>query len=48
LTAADGNDAFRIQVWEIASGLLVYDSEPGAGEYAPATTPLGGGSIFIH
>ena len=48
LTAADGSDAFRIQIWEIASGLLVYDSEPGAGEYAPATTPLGGGSIFIH
>ena len=48
LTAADGPDAFRIQIWEIATGLLVYDSEPGAGEYAPATTPLGGGSITIH
>jgi hypothetical protein len=43
----DGIDRFRIQIWD-ASGLLAYDSEPGAAEYAPAFTPLGGGSITVH
>lgn len=48
VTAVDGNDAFRIQIWELASGLLEYDSQPGDAEFAPATTLLGGGKIMIH
>jgi hypothetical protein len=48
LSAGDGPDVFRIQIWEIATGLEVYDSEPASAEYAPASTPLGGGTIFIH
>ena len=48
LTASDGTDYFRIQVWELASGTLVYDSQPGAPEFSPATTPLGGGKIMFH
>jgi predicted extracellular nuclease len=55
LSAEDGNvrlggngiDTFRIQIWD-ATGTLVYDSEPGAAEYAVPTTPLGGGSITVH
>jgi len=48
LTAMDSSDAFRIQIWELASGMLVYDNQPGEAEFAPATTPLGGGRIMIH
>ena len=48
LTVVDGSDSFRIQIWELASGTLVYDSQPGDAEFAPATTPLGSGKIMIH
>lgn len=48
LTAGDGTDTFRIQIWEVASGMLVYDNQPGEAEFAPATTPLGGGKIMFH
>jgi predicted extracellular nuclease len=43
----DGTDYFRIQIWD-ASGVLVYDSDPGSAVYAPPITPLGGGSITVH
>ena len=43
----NGIDTFRIQIWD-ASGVLVYDSEPGSAEYAVPFTPLGGGSITVH
>jgi hypothetical protein len=42
-----GIDTFRLQIWD-ASGALVYDTEPGAWEYAVPVTPLGGGSITVH
>jgi len=29
------------------SGLLIYDSQPGDAEFAPATTPLGSGKIML-
>lgn len=48
LTVADGDDYFRLQIWELASGMLVYDNQPGDAEFAPATTPLGGGKIMCH
>ncbi len=48
LTAVDGSDYFRLQIWELASGLLVYDNQRGDAEFAPAITPLGGGKIMIH
>jgi hypothetical protein len=47
LTAYDGSDAFRIQIWNPA-GVLVYDSQPGDTEFDLATTTLGGGRIQIH
>jgi PKD repeat protein len=45
--SGDGNDTFRIKIWD-STGRVVYDSEIGRGDGAPATTILGGGSIVIH
>ena len=44
----DGLDRFRIKIWDSSTGQVVYDSEIGRGDGAPATTVLGGGSIVIH
>ncbi len=44
----DGMDYVRLQILEQVSGMLVYDSQPGAIELAPPDTLLGGGSIAIH
>ncbi len=44
----DGIDYFRLQIWDAVDGTLVYDSQVGSAETAPAATPLGGGSIVIH
>ena len=46
--SGDESDAFRIKIWNKSTGVVVYDSEMGRGEGAPATTVLGGGSIVIH
>lgn len=43
-----GQDLFRIKIWQDGSGTVLYDTQPGAADAAPATTPLGGGSIVIH
>ena len=55
LTAIDGQvnggggvDRFRIKIWEIASGAVVYDNQMGQDETGSAATALGGGSIQIH
>jgi len=42
------SDTFRIKIWSIASGGVVYDNQPGADVDADPTTALGGGSIVIH
>lgn len=46
--SGDGVDTFRIKIWDKSTGVVVYDSEMGRGDGAPATTVLGGGSIVIH
>jgi len=46
--SGDGLDRFRIKIWDSSTGSVVYDSEMGRGDGAPATTVLGGGSIVIH
>lgn len=46
--AGDGIDRFRLEIWHTANGTVVYDSQPGDPDTAPATTPLGGGNITIH
>jgi PKD repeat protein len=46
--SGDESDTFRIKIWDKGTGIVVYDSEMGRGDGAPATTLLGGGSIVIH
>ena len=55
VTAVDGDssggggvDGFRIKIWDLASGAIVYDNTPGEGDDSQANTSLGGGSIVIH
>ncbi len=55
LTAIDGQvnggggvDKFRIKIWEVAGGMVVYDNQLGQDETGNASTALGGGSIVIH
>ncbi|HUG16876.1 MAG TPA: hypothetical protein VMM78_17850, partial [Thermomicrobiales bacterium] len=55
LTAIDGQvnggggtDTFRIKIWDLATGDIVYDNQLGDSDDADATTKLGGGSIVIH
>jgi len=51
LTALDGQlkgaDKLRIKIWEIASGITVYDNQPGAPDDATPTTVIGGGAVVI-
>jgi len=44
LTGGDGVDRFRIKIWEKATGLIVYDNQPGASEAANPIMPIGLGS----
>jgi len=55
LTAIDGAlpggrgvDRFRVKIWDLASGAIVYDNQMGAADDAEPSTALGGGSIQIH
>jgi PKD domain len=55
LTATDGQlpggggvDKFRLKIWNIATGVVVYDNQMGAGDAAAPAAALGGGSIQIH
>jgi hypothetical protein len=44
----DKIDRLRLKIWDKVSNAVVYDSEIGAGETAPPTLALGGGSITVH
>ncbi len=57
LTATDGQmpgggglDKFRIKIWDIGSGTVVYDNAPSASDDIDAVDPqiISGGSIVIH
>jgi hypothetical protein len=55
LTATDGQinggggvDKFRIKIWDIATGNIIFDNQMGTGDTAVPITALGGGSIEIH
>lgn len=55
ITAVDGDspgsgdaDAFRIKIWDVVTGAIVYDNKIGEGDESDAATSLGGGSIVIH
>jgi PKD repeat protein/subtilisin-like proprotein convertase family protein len=45
---ANGGDAFRIKIWHLATGAVVYDNKIGEGDDSDASTALGGGSIVVH
>jgi PKD repeat protein len=44
----EGSDAFRIKIWDLATGSVVYDNKLGEDDTSDAATSLGGGSIVIH
>ena len=50
LPGGGGTDRFRIKIWELASGDVVYDNRLGASEDIDAAMPmaLGAGQIVIH
>jgi hypothetical protein len=55
LTAIDGQvsgggglDRLRMKIWDIGSGRVVYDNQPGAPDSGDDATELAGGSIVIH
>jgi PKD repeat protein len=55
ITAVDGNathdrlgDAIRVELWDGSGATLLYDSQPGATQDAPVTTPIGGGNIQVR
>lgn len=55
LTAIDGAiagggeaDRFRIKIWNLATGAIVYDNQISQLEDSGAATVIGGGSIVIH
>ena len=41
-------DAIRIELWNAAGTTLLYDTQPGAAQDAPVTTPIDGGNIQVH
>jgi hypothetical protein len=43
-----GPDKFRMKIWDVASGKIVYDNQAGDGEDAAASTAIASGSIVIH
>ena len=48
LSGGGGVDRFRIKIWDVASGNVVYDNQMGADEYGDAATTISGGSIVLH
>jgi large repetitive protein len=53
LTILDGThagrpDRIRIKMWDPLSGLVAYNSQPGANEVDNPLTTLGGGQAMIH
>jgi PKD repeat protein len=43
-----GPDRLRVKIWQLASGLMVYDNQIGAAEDALPTTAITNGSIKVH
>jgi len=55
LTAIDGQvnggggiDRFRIKIWDLGTGIIIYDNHRGAADDAAVVTALTQGSITIH
>jgi PKD repeat protein len=41
-------DRIRVKIWDKATGVVIYDNQPGSADNANATTAIGGGNIVIH
>lgn len=41
-------DTFRIKIWNVVTGAVVYDNQPGAADDADPTMHLTGGEIVVH
>jgi hypothetical protein len=55
LTAVDGQlsgggglDKFRMKIWDLGTGSVIYDNQMGEDTSAALNTSLGGGAIVIH
>ena len=48
VSGGGGTDKFRIKIWDIATGSVVYDNQMGATDDAAPTTAIGGGDVVIH
>ena len=48
LSGGGGTDRFRIKLWNVATGAIVYDNQIGQLDDSDAATSIGGGSIVIH
>ena len=46
--AADSADCFRIKIWDLRSGDVVYDNKMGSGEDSDDATEIDSGSVVIH
>ena len=46
--AGDNVDLFRIKIWELTTGNILYDTQPGDSDAADPVTEIGGGSIVVH
>lgn len=40
-------DTFRIRIWNIGTGQIVYDTMPGAADYVVPVTSIQGGMIKL-
>ena len=47
-TRHGGADAIRIELWDASGATVLYDTQPGAAQDAPVTTPTDGGNIRIR
>jgi len=48
-TGTDGAlDAIRVELWDAAGTTVLYDTQPGAAQDAPVTTPSDGGNIRVR
>ena len=48
LTPSTDVDMFRIKIWDITTGFIIYDNEMGESDDSYACQEIGGGSIVIH
>jgi len=48
INGGNGEDKFRIKIWDKAMGTVIYDNQIGDPDSADPATAISGGSIVIH